>query len=172
MAPPMTYELDGKQYIAVLAGHGGGGKLNYPPGSAPMTYQNYERLLVFTLGGGETPLPPLAEPIELNPIATGLPEDADTIAHGRKKFERLCASCHGIRNRPGGYPDLWNMHKSVHDNFDEIVLGGAYADAGMASFADVLKADDTLAIRAYIASDRRKAAEEMEGMEGKTGPEN
>jgi mono/diheme cytochrome c family protein len=31
------------------------------------------------------------------------------------------------------------------------VLGGAYKEAGMASFADVLDAKDTRAIRAYLA---------------------
>ena len=156
MAPPMSYELDGKQYVAVQAGAGGVGLRAFVPGSAARKFVNSERLLVFHLDGGDVPLPPAFEkPVE-NEIPTGLPTDAATLALGEKKFKRYCVRCHQPRNIPSGYPNLWNMARSTDESFDEIVLNGAYAYAGMAGFGDVLTADDTLAMRAYIAEDRRK----------------
>src|SRR5690606_19406191 len=57
LAAPMTYEIDGEQYVAVLAGWGGiwalaPGLLSTVSGPTP----NISRLLVFKLGG-ETTLP-------------------------------------------------------------------------------------------------------------------
>ena len=164
MAPPITYELDGEQYIAVLAGHGGGMMIAYMPGIAPLRYQSRERLLVYKLGGGETPLPPAVEPPEMQPIASGLPTDAETLARGAAKYGRLCGNCHVPANVPSGYPDLWNMSPETHARFDAIVLGGAYSHAGMSSYGDVLGPDDTLAIRAFIAANRRELAAAGESM--------
>ena len=155
-APPMTYELDGEQYLAILAGFGGVAQFAYMPNHAPATYQNYERLLVYKIGGGETPLPELVEDVAENPIASGLPSDAATLARGKEAFERFCVQCHRPRNTRSSLPDLWNMPVEVAESFDAIVLEGAYAYAGMAGFSDVLTSEDTLAIRAYIADDRRK----------------
>jgi quinohemoprotein ethanol dehydrogenase len=47
-------------------------------------------------------------------------------------------------------PDLRFMSAQTHQQFDAIVLGGARANQGMASFADVVSIDDAQAIHAYI----------------------
>ena len=57
MAAPITYSLGGKQYVAVAAGYGGSGMLSIGDAAAVKNYENNGRLLVFTLGGGEVPLP-------------------------------------------------------------------------------------------------------------------
>jgi quinohemoprotein ethanol dehydrogenase len=124
-------------------------------GFAAHTYQNRERLLVFKLGGGPVDLPPPVEKPVPQPIATGLPTDAATLARGGKLYGQYCARCHAPKGAPNGYPNLWNMAPEVEANFDAVVLEGAFADAGMASFSDVLTPADTRAIRAYIAADRR-----------------
>ena len=160
----MSYELDGEQYVAVLAGHGGGMMIAYMPGIAPLRYRSYERLLVYKLGGGETPLPPAVEAPEMQPIATGLPTDAETLARGAAAHGRLCGNCHVPANLPSGYPDLWNMSPETQARFDAIVLGGAYSHAGMSAYGDVLGPDDTLAIRAFIAANRRELAAAREAM--------
>ena len=64
-----------------------------------------------------------------------------------------------------GYPDLWNLSPATDAMFDEIVLNGAMAYAGMASFSDVLTSEDTLAIRAYLAVDRQKV---LDGAQAET----
>ena len=47
----MTYMVDGVQYVAVMAGWGGGGWFAPHPTSAAVTYGNYGRILAFKLGG-------------------------------------------------------------------------------------------------------------------------
>jgi quinohemoprotein ethanol dehydrogenase len=53
LAAPMTYKVDGVQYVAVQAGWGGGGWGFVPPYAAAYAKGNANRLLVFKLGGGE-----------------------------------------------------------------------------------------------------------------------
>lgn len=165
LAPPMTYELDGEQYVAALASIGGVLLLSPPPGAAFHEYRNYERLLVFKLDGGETPLPDPAPETIQNAIPEGLPTDADTLALGEAKYVRLCSQCHAARGLASGYPDLWNLSPAIDAMFDEIVLNGAMAYAGMSGFSDVLTPADTLAIRAYLAVDRQKV---LDGAEAET----
>lgn len=157
-APPITYELDGEQYVAVMAGMGGAPLGVFVPGIVSQTYQNRSRLLVFKLGGDVVELPPLVQTPEQYPIASGLPTDAATIAKGAQHYADYCSSCHLPGGLPNGFPDLWNMPPATSEMFDEIVLGGAFEYAGMASFVDVLDESDALAIRAFIADSRRKQA--------------
>ncbi|MEO9491819.1 MAG: PQQ-dependent dehydrogenase, methanol/ethanol family, partial [Marinomonas sp.] len=95
VAPPVTYTIDGVQYVAVLAGWGGayaitvdGGLLNE---KAPV--RNISRLLVFKLGGeAELPeMPELAE-LPLDPPPSRASEEV--IALGKQKYARYCAVCH------------------------------------------------------------------------------
>ena len=161
-AAPMSYEIDGEQYIAVLAGAGGVATLVHVPGYAPLEYENSEKVFVFKLGGGDVTLPPARQWPEKEAIPEGLPTDPKVIALGKSKYERFCVMCHIQRGAPNSFPDLWNLSPETDAIFDEIVLGGAFEYAGMASFADVLDEADSLAIRAYLAADRRAMLEETE----------
>ena len=159
-APPMSYEIDGTQYIAVLAGAGGVVMRGYLPGMAPTKYENHERLLVFKLDGGEVALPPLREAPDVQPIATGLPEDAETIARGKFVYTRFCASCHAAGMKAVALaPSLWNMPPETHEMFDEIVLGGAYEYGGMPNFRANLNKQDMIALRAFFVADRKAGAQ-------------
>jgi quinohemoprotein ethanol dehydrogenase len=152
MAGPISYELDGVQYVAVLAGFGGAmNQIGYPPGSAALTYQNSERLFVFKLNGGAVPLPPKRER-ELQPLPAPTSTDPAVIARGMSLIAR-CAGCHGFRGIPNGYPDLWNLPAASHAAFQTIVYDGALSYAGMPSFKDALSVDDVKAIQAFIISD-------------------
>ena len=51
MAAPMTYAIDGEQYVAILTGTGGGNGNDYVPGMAAYDYGNAGRLVSFKLGG-------------------------------------------------------------------------------------------------------------------------
>ncbi|MCS5548984.1 MAG: PQQ-dependent dehydrogenase, methanol/ethanol family, partial [SAR86 cluster bacterium] len=63
LAPPISFEIDGEQYVSILTGSGGGdlfGGEPLPPIEiqASLTYNNFGRLLVFKLGGQkELPIP-------------------------------------------------------------------------------------------------------------------
>lgn len=152
MAGPISYQLDGVQYVAVLAGFGGAmNQIGYPPGAAALKYQNTERVLVFKLNGGAVSMPALRRH-EQQPLPTAASTDPAVIAHGMNLIER-CVVCHGYRGIPNGYPDLWNLPPVTYAAFQSIVLDGALSYAGMPSFKDALSVDDVKAIQAFIISD-------------------
>jgi len=142
LAAPISYELDGKQYIAVSVGGAAGDY--YAP--------NHSRMLVYTVGGSvKLPQPaPYTPRALLPPPATASAAD---VQKGEQLYARNCAACHGDRGQTRGanFPDLtrtpllWSQ-----DGFDTIVLKGALSPKGMASFAEVLKPADTLLIRDFI----------------------
>jgi alcohol dehydrogenase (cytochrome c)/quinohemoprotein ethanol dehydrogenase len=144
LAGPATFEVDGEQYVAVVAGYRVGGNYWAP---------NYSRLLVYKLGGSaQLPTPaPVAAPV-LNPAAAfGTPE---VIAHGRQVYGQLCGTCHGNDGFSRGmFPDL-RYAGAINDAsaFKAIVIDGALTANGMVSFAKALHPDEPEAIRAYLVS--------------------
>lgn len=157
MAAPMTYEVDGEQYVAVMAGYGGATLAFIPDGAAMTKYQNLGRILVFKLGGGPTPLPPEVEPIAV----PAPPEKAlakESVERGRILYGSYCGPCHGGfgKKHHSAYPDLAKMTGNTHEQFGTIVLGGAYSSYGMASFADVLQLSDAEAVHDFLISMQQK----------------
>jgi PQQ-dependent dehydrogenase (methanol/ethanol family) len=168
-AAPITYELDGVQYIAASVG-----------GSAQGDYfaPSYARMVVFKVGG-TAKLPPNAPytPRQLNPPA--LTASAETVARGNKLYADNCSVCHGNNAAPGGgrggliAPDLGTspfiMTQAI---FDTVVLQGQRVEKGMANFSDKLKAEDSAAVLAYVVSraNERKNAPAAPGGRGPGGP--
>ena len=151
MAGPMTYEVNGEQYIAVMSGWGGAYPLLEGKEAAKSgNIRNVSRVLAFKVGGTAAlpDLPPQA-PLALNPPpATAA---ADTVAKGTNLYVQFCSVCHGENAIGGGVvPDLRASSFIANDFFYEIVLNGAMKGAGMAAFAPVLSKDDATAIRAYL----------------------
>jgi quinohemoprotein ethanol dehydrogenase len=144
IAPPMTYELDGQQHVAILTGFGGS------TGSAGERYGAIARLVVFKLGADtELPVPPERDlTIPEQPPMTASADDLD---RGDVLYHDICTFCHGQAVRSGGgIPDLRRMSQESHDTFLAIVLGGSKQANGMAGFADLLTAEDAERIRQYI----------------------
>lgn len=162
MAAPVSYQIDGEQYIALFAGFGGAVNPVLPAGVAASRYDNYGRILAFKLGGGPTPLPPArrAQPTPPAPTVDWYTDSAAT--RGAPVFAQHCGRCHGGRGegRLSAYPDLFRMAAGTHAVFDSIVLGGSLAPNGMASFADVLRPADARAIHAYLIREQRALATE------------
>lgn len=152
MAAPMTYSVDGEQYVAIMAGLGGAfGKSYQPLGSAAYKYGNQGRIVAFKLGGGEVPKPPLQlrndEAFPMPPLARrGTPAQAEL---GGELFQRNCSKCH-LNQGGSGIPDLRKMSKQTHTEFLDIVLNGARADQGMGSFKDLLSNDQAESIHAFL----------------------
>ncbi|MFN0177774.1 MAG: PQQ-dependent dehydrogenase, methanol/ethanol family [Gemmatimonadales bacterium] len=157
MAAPVSYQIDGEQYVAVFAGFGGAVNPALPAGIAATRYQNYGRILAFKLGGGSAPLPPVREalPTPEPPTVAWYTDSAAT--RGAGLFARHCGRCHGGRGEGqlSAYPDLFRMPASVHAAFDSIVIGGALAMNGMASFADVVSPSGARAIHGYLIREQR-----------------
>ena len=160
IAAPITYRVDGEQYIAVNAGWGGG--LAHVERSAYTNlFLSKPRLLVFKLGG-TAKLPPLPAASMQVPELSPPPEltgTAEQVALGESLYAANCALCHGAAAR-GGVKDLRHMMPATHASFLDIVLGGARARNGMASFVDVLTREQAEAIHQYLISRARADWEE------------
>jgi quinohemoprotein ethanol dehydrogenase len=154
MAAPLSYEIDGEQYIAVAAGFGGAVLNGYVPGAAALTYENRGRILVFKLDGKPVPLPDRRVQLPLQSLPPSIETSAAVITRGRTLFRQHCGVCHAEQGG-GGYPDLWNLPAPKHAIFDQIVLQGLLSGNGMASFADVLDAEQVRAIHAFLIEDAR-----------------
>jgi quinohemoprotein ethanol dehydrogenase len=150
MAAPVTYAVNGTQYVAIVAGYGGGGVIigaPLDPESAAYKYGNEGRIIALKLGGPPPALPPLRTDVPM-PELPEHPADARQIAAGEVLYNRYCSRCH-VMGR-GNLPDLRRITPMTHTLFDSIVLGGAYSVKGMGRFDDVLSPDDAHAIHAWL----------------------
>jgi quinohemoprotein ethanol dehydrogenase len=155
MAAPMTYRLRGVQYIAVMAGYGGGQiGAPLPENSAAYRYGNEGRIIALKIGGGRVPLPAkvVFQALPQPPAREGTRAQIDA---GEVLYNRFCSRCHVLGR--GVLPDLRRLTPAKHQLFYDIVLRGVLAPLGMGRFDDVLKRSDTEAIHAYIV-DRAWAA--------------
>ena len=156
LAAPMTYAINGEQYVAVAAGYGGGIGTAFPAGSAPYRYENYPRIIALKLSGGPVPLPP-ARTVATVPAPPEVELDQKTIQRGGILYHQHCAYCHGgYGDILSAYPDLTRLPRAVHDRFLDIVLHGALRSNGMAGYKDVLSQHDAEAIHAYVISAQRR----------------
>jgi len=151
VAAPVTYTVDGDQYVAVLAGWGG---VNIVSGdartSAAAKYGNEGRLISFKLGGGGT-LPQLALRDQSIPDWPALTASEETVRQGEIAYTKYCMLCHGaLAISPGVTPDLRRMGENIREHFQDIVRGGILSDNGMASFADLVSEEDVEAILSYV----------------------
>ncbi len=153
IAGPATYTVDGKQYVTVMAGWGGAYALVYGAAARKAGVRSEGRMLTFALGG-KAKLPGVA-PIPRHPPkpAFSVAASADEIARGATLFHRTCATCHGLQAVGGGaVADLRFSTAETHGRWNDIVLGGANLPNGMPSFADLLGAEETRLIQAYVLS--------------------
>ena len=147
IAGPISYTVGGEQYVAVNAGWGGG--LAHVQAAAYRDlHVSSARLLVFKLGAKKR-LPAQEPDAGFPPPPPFVRAPEPVIKHGGELFAANCSLCHGTMAR-GGIKDLRHMTPDTHQHFQDIVLGGARAKAGMASFADVLSKDDAEAIHNYL----------------------
>jgi mono/diheme cytochrome c family protein len=155
VAAPVTYLAGGQQYVTVMAGWGGVAALAGGEIAARAGVRNVSRVLTFRLGG-EAELPPLPKLERLVPELPEMTADADTLEKGRRLYAARCGVCHGDGVVSGGVlPDLRYLDREGHDAWQAIVLGGLHRERGMVSFAQVLSAEDSSAIQAFVLSQAR-----------------
>jgi PQQ-dependent dehydrogenase (methanol/ethanol family) len=155
VAAPISYEIDGEQYIAVMAGWGGAMPLISGALTAN-TGPNDRRLLVYKLGAkGVLPLPPGVT--VQHPAPPPAPDDATTVLQGKRLYEINCAVCHGDSAMGNNMlPDLRWSPMLQPTSWKSVVFDGALKTKGMIGFEKFLAATDVEAIRAYVISEARK----------------
>jgi quinohemoprotein ethanol dehydrogenase len=148
LAGPVSFEVDGEQYIAVNAGWGGGRAIVSRAMGENITVSP-ARLLVFK-PGGTAQLPTMADlTTVMPPQPPPLTANEETVQLGARLFTETCQQCHG-QNAIGGLKDLRYMTPEAHRDFNTTVLEGTLEEKGMAAFADILDAAQVNAIHAYI----------------------
>jgi quinohemoprotein ethanol dehydrogenase len=159
MAGPVSYELDGVQYVAVAAGWGSGFALSAGPAATRAGVRGAGRVLAFALDRHEAlpPAPPAPGPV---PEPTFALEAAPAeVERGGLLYAGWCLACHGPLAIGGGsIPDLRYSTPETHAQFADIVRAGLRAERGMPPFGDVLDAADARAIQAYVLQLARDAS--------------
>lgn len=149
MAGPISYEVNGTQYIAVIAGYGGSKPLLFRHENSPQHAQPMGRMLVFKIGGTA----PAPENSDLTLSPANPPAETFTqsqVAAGAQHYAQQCIFCHG----GSVLPDLRRSAALAdRDIWKRIVIDGILTQNGMVSFSKWIKPQDAEAIRAYIASE-------------------
>jgi quinohemoprotein ethanol dehydrogenase len=156
VAAPVTYAVNGEQFVSVLAGWGGAFALS--TGGIARTEAkvgNVSRILTYKLGGTEQLPPDPASPAR-RPEPPATVQDPARVSAGRTLYYDYCMVCHGESAVSGSsIPDLRYIDAATHAAFDTIVFG-ARVDRGMPAFAAHLNADQIGAIHAYVIAQAQK----------------
>ncbi|PZU48907.1 MAG: PQQ-dependent dehydrogenase, methanol/ethanol family [Sphingomonas sp.] len=151
MAPAVSYEIDGEQYLAIASGWGGAYALAagflFDPAVQPLN----GRVIVFKLGAkGEIP-DHKGIPVDRKPQTAAFGDPA-MLQRGLVAYSRNCMVCHGpMAISSGVLPDLrWSPISGDAEAWRDVVIDGSRAEAGMVSFSKQLSPDDAEAIRAYV----------------------
>lgn len=153
VAPPITYAVGGKQYVAIEVGWGGifplmFGELSKKSGAIT----NHSRILVFALDGKARL--PATNTVGFLPKAPPKTFDAAQVAAGHKNYANFCMACHGDNVVSGGVlPDLrWSGSLRTREGFYNVVGRGSLTPYGMVAFKSVLTSGDIDTIRQYLIS--------------------
>jgi quinohemoprotein ethanol dehydrogenase len=152
----ITYSVDHRQYVTVIAGFGGPGSTL---GSMAAQFgwsarTQPRRVLAFEIDGkaqlpsrevGTAPVVPMSDPEFVT--------DEVSEASGARKFAERCANCHGSAAIAGGAaPDLRASGVVLStDAFAAVVKDGMFLERGMPRFEE-LSAQDLQEIRQYLRS--------------------
>ena len=157
IAPPITYSVDGIQYIAVAAGWGGSYGLKNPPGGEAAQYEQVGRLMVYRLDGG-APMPSFVR--RPAPRYTGpeieLDYTQEDVLMGRRLYGTYCGACHqnGV-----AIPSLVYTKKETHQLWELIVHDGLYAASkGMPAFKGILTKEQVRQLQAFVVEYSRGRA--------------
>ena len=149
-----SFAVDGRQYVAVMAGFGGAYALALPTSPDPHK-RPYGRVLVFRIDG-TAKLPPYQRPVMPAQIVEQR-WPAAIVAAGEGLYAANCSTCHGSSAYSSGVlPDL-RRSPAIADQalFASVVRDGALRDRGMIGFGKWLPSEQVEAIRAFLAQQAR-----------------
>ncbi len=152
----IAYSIKGQEYIAIMAGNGGGLPLTLPAFDGPQP-RTFGQVLAFKLGGtAKLPPAPTIGPTPAPPNSTW---SEAVIERGRANYAAHCASCHGMETLSAGVlPDLRRSALLSSDRaWRAVVLEGALTTRGMVGFSSRMDADNVESIRAYVVTEALRA---------------
>ncbi len=153
IAPPITYQLDGKQYVAVASGIGG----VYNNFSGDKNLKNINpggSIWVFALGDGENNSTSPAKtiiPVVIAKAELGKEDQSawsDKVKYGSELYEQACLHCHGVNMETSGTTyDLRTFPKHEKERFISSVVDGK---GEMPAWGNKLSKEDIHAIYEYV----------------------
>jgi quinohemoprotein ethanol dehydrogenase len=157
IAPPITYAVEGEQYIAIMAGWGGPAFNTLKGNEALLAYSNAGRIMSFKLDGQKVVLPTAVVARGEFPSPPKMQASDETIEQGRQNYVMHCGACHGMYGSLPMLPDLRRLTQEKHLIFKNIVLDGILEENGMPNFSGDLSAEQVDGIQAYILTLSRQA---------------
>jgi quinohemoprotein ethanol dehydrogenase len=151
-AAPASYVLDGKQYVLIPVGAGGGLQFKYPEMHSTSESKGPTRLMAFTLEGGSN-MPATVSGYPPLPEQPALAASAELIESGRELYASYCTGCHGsdaAARFGSSVPDLRFATAETHATWHAIVIGGSKSANGMPGMEIPL--EESEAIRNYVLS--------------------
>lgn len=146
VAAPVTYLVDGKQYVSIAVGWGGvyGLAQRHANKAGPGT--------VFTFAVGGTAKAPEFVDVKLGALLQGVKYDPGHYQEGTALYVSNCAFCHGVPgvDRGGSIPNLGYSATETIANLDRFVFKGPMTDKGMPDFTGKLKTEDIDKLKAFI----------------------
>ena len=162
IAPPISYSVNGKQYVTVITGNGtSGGFLGAALARYGIDYRTQaRRVLTFAIGGTAT-LPPKTPYFAKAVDDPSFKSDPTSEARGSMVYNTRCVVCHGGGVAAAGTaPDLRTSDAILwQQSLDAILHDGALVSQGMPRFeelSDQERADVRQFLRS-MAGELRKA---------------
>ena len=154
LGAPITYSVNGRQYVTVMAGPPSGSPASILPQQAKYgwRYRDHPRRLLTFVLDGKGKLPATAPPGPEEPLmARDLEPKAELAKTGEASFNKNCMTCHGVGVvASGAGPDLRASAIPLDaDAFRQIVHEGALLTRGMPRFSEIDEAELT-SLRHYI----------------------
>lgn len=146
IAAPITYEVDGTQYVSIAAGWGG----VFGKSQRASDLKTAGTVYTFVLNG-DAEMPEFTK-YQLNSLVSGVEYNPDFIGEGTALYVSNCVFCHGVPgvDKGGNIPNLGYSKKSVIENLDAFLFHGPFVSSGMPDFTETLSKTDVEKIKAFI----------------------
>jgi quinohemoprotein ethanol dehydrogenase len=147
VAAPVSYEIDGVQYVSIAVGWGG------VYGLSQRATERRGPGAVYTYAlHGKAPLP---EPVayQLNAaLVAGVEYDPAQVQDGLMLYVSHCIFCHGVPgvDRGGNIRNLGYVSADVLRNLDTYLFDGPFALDGMPDFSGKLTPEQVEMLKAFI----------------------
>ena len=160
LASPISYELNGEQFIAVPGGFGSVVFLALGILMPEAIPDQKGQVFVYKLGG-QAKLQ-LAEPIERSfPAPPEIHADESDLSAGRDLYGYFCWPCHGANAVSSGVlPDLRRSpYLQTSEAWASVVLDGVLEDQGMGSFAEWVSPVEADRIRQFVIGEAQRVVD-------------
>lgn len=151
IAPPVTYQIEGKQYVAVLSGLGGA-YINFSGDPNLKNINPGGSVWVFDLSDGGDMSTISAKAIKPEVEAVAVVEDEDSwseqVKHGAELYEQTCSHCHGVKMVTSG--TTYDLRSFPKDDKARFISSVANGKGSMPAWGDKLSDEEISHIYDYV----------------------